>query len=159
MRKSLVNDIVHSFCFAIRQHDRHCKWPMLILGNEHPGVSGGHIVLPSMAALTAYAYAIEPNYVIANQHLALLAIWLRVMSVDEQLYAADLLEKYYAVTRCNGPAIRHDSRFVIQRNNEQELPNLAELSEHDKLLNPERASFLSEEVPANQIESRFWRVW
>ena len=91
MRKAKVNDIVRSFVFGVRTR---AAWPFPILGHQWENA-----MLPIrasyLAPFAAFAYAMNANYLLANRQLILLASFMRDLSLEEQAYAASLMNKFY----------------------------------------------------------------
>ena len=96
MRKALVNDIVRSFTYAVRTSNLRepGAFCFVILGKPSE-MSWGQIHAQALAPFTSWAYAMLANYVVANRLIVLLASYLRMLSEAEQLYAAQLMQRYY----------------------------------------------------------------
>jgi len=100
LRKPLVNDIVRSFCWAIRQRTHSGRnWPFPVFGHKLPEPSLADIHQPAFAQFVAWAYCTERNYIICNRHIIFLAGFFRNFSVEEAEYATHLLNTYYVRTR------------------------------------------------------------
>lgn len=94
MRKALVNDVVHSFCYAVRTGR---AWPVVILQQRFE-VSLATYPAQDLVPFACYAYCKQRNYLLANRQIVLLSSWLRVLTAEERNYAATLMEKYYGIT-------------------------------------------------------------
>lgn len=92
MRKALVNDVVHSFCYACRNN---VAWPVVILSDATHAFAASSLPAGLLTPFVAYAFSVQSNYILANRQVILLAGFLRTFSPTEQLYASALLERYY----------------------------------------------------------------
>jgi len=101
MRRALVNDIVRSFAYACRSKSDDVEWPAPIFHEILPEAQAPltsfnaiHLIYPA-----AFAFAEQPNYILANRIIIRFAIWFRALSIDERNYAIQLLKDYYVSPR------------------------------------------------------------
>jgi hypothetical protein len=134
LRKPLVSDLIHSFCYACRHKS---IWPFVVFGNENAAIGMGLGKTGDLAPFITYALNVQPNYVLAMRQIVLLASRLRNLSVEEQQYAAELMEKYYGIERCTFKASNPNDRLVVQGHEQQELSSSAKLSEYNELFDSE----------------------
>jgi hypothetical protein len=94
IRKALVNDIVHSFCYCCRK--KTAQWPLVIFeGQAFASILPVEFLDTLLVPYIDYALRRNKNYVIAMRQVILLATWLRNLNVAEQDYATNLMVKYY----------------------------------------------------------------
>jgi hypothetical protein len=127
MRKALVNEVIHSFCYGCRNLSHESYWPAIVFGNKTPSKYLGAVPNCNLVPFVAYAFTKQENYIIANRHVILLATWLNSFTDEEQTYALYILNKYY-VNRTNS-TISNQSN--ISGYEQQVVSNSPELSEYD----------------------------
>lgn len=99
MNSALVNDLVHSFCFAARTHCR--DLPLVVLGYEPH--RGREIWPPSKEDCTfilpfaVYAFKHATGLVEATRLLYVMSGYCRILSAAERALAHQVMEKYYGV--------------------------------------------------------------
>lgn len=93
LRKLLVNDVVHSFCYCVRKQRR--VWPHVILGIQPIDGELGEITAADLAPFVIYANIVTWNYSYVLQHIAAVSWALRRFSLEERSYASYLMSKYY----------------------------------------------------------------
>lgn len=128
IRKALVNDIVHSFCYAIRSNK---QWPVVILGNKYETTTAHSFPLQALIPFTNYAYSKQRNYILANRHIILIASWLRAFSTEEQQYAVTLMQKYYGYNISTTETSQQDNQPQLRGHEQQELSEATELRERN----------------------------
>lgn len=105
LRKALVSDLVHGFCYACRTHEmKAASWPSAILGLQLPArMSFTEFKLPILLPFIAYAHTVQDNYWVAQVQLSHLSLWLSDFSDEETAYALYLMDKYYHgyITKCD----------------------------------------------------------
>lgn len=108
MRRALVNDLVHSFCFACRASTKQqgIAWPAVILEQKLPAIAAPHSEFDSVYLVypAAYAFANQPNYILATRIIILYASWFRTLSIDERNYTLQLFKDYYGFNIHSGQA-------------------------------------------------------
>jgi len=95
----LVNDLVHSFCFAARTHC--ADLPLVVLGYEPhrgreiwpPGKEDCTFILP----FAIYAFTRARNMVEATRLLYVMSGYCRILSREERTLAHEILEKHYGI--------------------------------------------------------------
>lgn len=93
MRRALVNDVVHSFCYVSRHSDT--DWPCVIFSNKVPAIGNSGDLPEDLTPFVSYALSKNKNYIKATRTIVLMMAWLRTFSAEEQSYAVSLLERYY----------------------------------------------------------------
>ena len=98
MRRALVNDIVHSFCFICRQKKEDAAdWPFLLLGDQVLPAIIFHEAFDPRRLIPFVAYALANNIWSwsATNYVIRMSDLLRRLTKQEQDYAIHLMERYY----------------------------------------------------------------
>lgn len=92
LRKALVNDIVHSFCYCCRTGDT--TFPVVML--QRTLIDGWKAKTDFDAEpYVIYAFKHTKDYVWVINRVARLAGFMRAFSQQERMYAQSLMERYY----------------------------------------------------------------
>jgi hypothetical protein len=101
-RRVLVNDLVHSFCYAVRCKARNGalpedSWPHILLGPQRLDMTKAREAFEPMllAPFIAYAFAKQVYSYEATLCVLKISDHLRSFSPRERLYAVELMEKFY----------------------------------------------------------------
>jgi len=157
IRRPLVNDIVHSFCYASRTADT--TWPVVMMDRKTPSIDSTIGELPEdLTPFIAYALSKNKNYIKATRTIVLMMAWLRTFNSDEQVYAVHLMKEYYGY-RSSCIVGESNNQSDIQRYSQQGIPETTIIQQCDKLLDAERATSVSSEVSIDKSESSWWRKW
>jgi hypothetical protein len=133
MRKALVNDVVHSFCYAARQAPAEgsssVPWPNVLLG-KHPLLTTkivhmGYFDPRRLIPFVAYAYAANRWPWAATNNILTLSDCMRRFTVKEQDYAIYLMERYYG---CKREASSNPDQFELFGDFRQGVPEASTIS-------------------------------
>lgn len=102
MRRALVNDLVHSFCYSCRaKNDDEGQsapaWPCVVLGTQvlTPVLQLTAFDPRRLIPFVAYALATHPFAWAATTNIIKISDHLRRLTKQEQDYAIYLMERYY----------------------------------------------------------------
>lgn len=103
LRKALVNDVVHSFCYVVRSKmpggdTSIFDWPFMLLGRQSLTGPVAPFNPQILVPFVSYAYAKQIYTYSATCAVMIVSDYLRRFTEEERIYATQLMAKYYDVS-------------------------------------------------------------